>query len=325
MNSIQSLTPRQIVEELDKYIIGQKDAVTAVSEAVRRTRAGISDPDRPTGSFLFLGPTGVGKTELAKALADYLFDDEKSMVRIDMSEYGEKFSVSRLIGAPPGYVGYEEGGQLTEAVRRRPYSVILLDEVEKAHPEVFDLLLQVLDDGRLTDGQGRTVDFRNAILILTSNLGSQLLIDPTLDWPAKVAGVNEVVRQAFKPEFVNRLDDIVVFSPLSTDDLGQIVSLQIDRLERRLADRRLQLAVTPDARTWLAERGYDPVYGARPLRRLMQHEIDDALARAILSGAISDGDVVRVQVSADGDDLVVERMADAPVAGMGDLEADLQP
>lgn len=246
------------------------------------------------------------------------------MVRIDMSEYGEKFSVSRLIGAPPGYVGYEQGGQLTEAVRRRPYSVILLDEVEKAHPEVFDLLLQVLDDGRLTDGQGRTVDFRNAILILTSNLGSQLLIDPTLDWPAKVAGVNEVVRQAFKPEFINRLDDIVVFSPLSTDDLGQIVSLQIDRLERRLADRRLQLAVTPDARTWLAERGYDPVYGARPLRRLMQHEIDDALARAILSGAISDGDVVRVQVSADGDDLVVERMADAPVAGMGDLEADLQ-
>jgi ATP-dependent Clp protease ATP-binding subunit ClpB len=309
--------------ELGKRIIGQRDAVVAVSEAVRRTRAGISDPDRPTGSFLFLGPTGVGKTELAKALADYLFDDEKSMVRIDMSEYGEKFSVSRLIGAPPGYVGYEQGGQLTEAVRRRPYSVILLDEVEKAHPEVFDLLLQVLDDGRLTDGQGRTVDFRNAILILTSNLGSQLLIDPTLDWPAKVAGVNEVVRQAFKPEFVNRLDDIVVFSPLSTDDLGQIVSLQIDRLERRLADRRLQLAVTPEARTWLAERGYDPVYGARPLRRLMQHEIDDALARAILSGAIGDGDVVRVRVSADGDDLVVERMADAPVTGMGDLEADL--
>ncbi|MFN4001316.1 ATP-dependent Clp protease ATP-binding subunit [Microcella sp.] len=295
--------------ELGKRIIGQKDAVAAVSEAVRRTRAGISDPDRPTGSFLFLGPTGVGKTELAKALADYLFDDEKSMVRIDMSEYGEKFSVSRLIGAPPGYVGYEQGGQLTEAVRRRPYSVILLDEVEKAHPEVFDLLLQVLDDGRLTDGQGRTVDFRNTILILTSNLGSQLLIDPALDWAAKVAGVNDIVRQAFKPEFVNRLDDIVVFSPLSTDDLGQIVSLQIDRLERRLAERRLQLAVTPDARTWLAERGYDPVYGARPLRRLMQHEIDDALARAILSGAISDGDVVRVDVSPGRDDLVVERMA----------------
>ncbi|WP_322972927.1 ATP-dependent Clp protease ATP-binding subunit [Microcella humidisoli] len=301
--------------ELGKRIIGQKDAVAAVSEAVRRTRAGISDPDRPTGSFLFLGPTGVGKTELAKALADYLFDDEKSMVRIDMSEYGEKFSVSRLIGAPPGYVGYEQGGQLTEAVRRRPYSVILLDEVEKAHPEVFDLLLQVLDDGRLTDGQGRTVDFRNTILILTSNLGSQLLIDPSLDWPAKVAGVNDIVRQAFKPEFVNRLDDIVVFSPLSTDDLGQIVSLQVDRLERRLTERRLQLAVTPDARTWLAERGYDPVYGARPLRRLMQHEIDDALARAILSGTISDGDVVRVDVSPTGDDLVVARMEDAPLPG----------
>ncbi len=294
--------------ELGKRIIGQKDAVAAVSEAVRRTRAGISDPDRPTGSFLFLGPTGVGKTELAKALADYLFDDEKSMVRIDMSEYGEKFSVSRLIGAPPGYVGYEQGGQLTEAVRRRPYSVILLDEVEKAHPEVFDLLLQVLDDGRLTDGQGRTVDFRNTILILTSNLGSQLLIEPGLDWAAKVAGVNDIVRQSFKPEFVNRLDDIVVFSPLSTDDLGQIVSLQVDRLERRLAERRLQLAVTPDARTWLAERGYDPVYGARPLRRLMQHEIDDALARAILSGTITDGDVVRVDVAPDGDSLAVARM-----------------
>ncbi|MFP5291168.1 MAG: ATP-dependent Clp protease ATP-binding subunit [Actinomycetes bacterium] len=299
--------------ELGKRIIGQKDAVIAVSEAVRRTRAGISDPDRPTGSFLFLGPTGVGKTELAKALADYLFDDEKSMVRIDMSEYGEKFSVSRLIGAPPGYVGYEQGGQLTEAVRRRPYSVILLDEVEKAHPEVFDLLLQVLDDGRLTDGQGRTVDFRNTILILTSNLGSQLLIDPSLDWDAKVAGVNDLVRQSFKPEFVNRLDDIVVFSTLSTDDLGQIVSLQIDRLERRLADRRLQLAVTPDARTWLAERGYDPIYGARPLRRLMQHEIDDALARAIIGGEIHDGDVVRVDVAPGGEDgLAVTRMEDVP-------------
>ena len=295
--------------ELGKRIIGQKDAVVAVSEAVRRTRAGISDPDRPTGSFLFLGPTGVGKTELAKALADYLFDDEKALVRIDMSEYGEKFAVSRLIGAPPGYVGYEQGGQLTEAVRRRPYSVILLDEVEKAHPEVFDLLLQVLDDGRLTDGQGRTVDFRNTILILTSNLGSQLLIDPSLEWEAKVAGVNDMVRQAFKPEFVNRLDDIVVFAALTTDDLGQIVSLQIDRLERRLADRRLQLAVTPDARTWLAERGYDPVYGARPLRRLMQHEIDDALARAILSGTIADGDVVRVDVAPEGTDgLAVSRM-----------------
>jgi ATP-dependent Clp protease ATP-binding subunit ClpB len=298
--------------ELGRRIVGQKEAVVAVSEAVRRTRAGISDPDRPTGSFLFLGPTGVGKTELAKALADYLFDDEKALVRIDMSEYGEKFSVSRLIGAPPGYVGYEQGGQLTEAVRRRPYSVILLDEVEKAHPEVFDLLLQVLDDGRLTDGQGRTVNFRNTILILTSNLGSQLLIDPALDWPAKVAGVNDIVRQAFKPEFVNRLDDIVVFSPLSIDDLGQIVSLQVDRLERRLSERRLDLAVTPDARTWLAERGYDLAYGARPLRRLMQREIDDQLARAILSGAITDGEVVRVDVAPSGDALTVQRMENLP-------------
>jgi ATP-dependent Clp protease ATP-binding subunit ClpB len=293
--------------ELGKRLIGQKDAVRAVSEAVRRTRAGISDPDRPTGSFLFLGPTGVGKTELAKALAEYLFDDEKALVRIDMSEYGEKFSVSRLVGAPPGYVGYEQGGQLTEAVRRRPYSVILLDEVEKAHPEVFDVLLQVLDDGRLTDGQGRTVDFRNTILILTSNLGSQILVDPGLPWEQKKSAVQDLVRQAFKPEFVNRLDDIVVFSPLSTDDLGQIVSLYIDRLERRLGERRLQLAVTPEARSWLAERGFDPVYGARPLRRLMQHEIDDRLARALLGGDIRDGDTVRVDLA--GDELTVSRMA----------------
>ncbi len=268
----------------------------SVADAVRRTRAGISDPDRPTGSFLFLGPTGVGKTELAKALAEYLFDDEKALVRIDMSEYGEKFSVSRLVGAPPGYVGYEQGGQLTEAVRRRPYSVILLDEVEKAHPEVFDVLLQVLDDGRLTDGQGRTVDFRNTILVLTSNLGSQILVDADLPWEQRQDAVQELVRQAFKPEFVNRLDDIVVFSPLTEDDLGQIVSLYIDRLERRLGERRLQLAVTPDARAWLAERGYDPTYGARPLRRLMQHEIDDKLARALLSGDIRDGDTVRVDL-----------------------------
>jgi len=293
--------------ELGKRLIGQKDAVRAVSEAVRRTRAGISDPDRPTGSFLFLGPTGVGKTELAKALAAYLFDDEKALVRIDMSEYGEKFSVSRLVGAPPGYVGYEQGGQLTEAVRRRPYSVILLDEVEKAHPEVFDVLLQVLDDGRLTDGQGRMVDFRNTILILTSNLGSQFLVDQNLDWEQKTQAVNELVRQAFKPEFVNRLDDIVSFSPLSEDDLGQIVSLYIDRLEKRLGERRLQLAVTPNARAWLAERGYDPIYGARPLRRLMQHEIDDKLARALLNGDIQDGDTVMVDLT--GDELSVSRFA----------------
>jgi ATP-dependent Clp protease ATP-binding subunit ClpB len=299
--------------ELGKRLIGQRDAVRAVAEAVRRTRAGISDPDRPTGSFLFLGPTGVGKTELAKALAAYLFDDEKALVRIDMSEYGEKFSVSRLVGAPPGYIGYEQGGQLTESVRRRPYSVILLDEVEKAHPEVFDILLQVLDDGRLTDGQGRTVDFRNTILILTSNLGSHVLVDRDLSWEQKQDAVNELVRQSFKPEFVNRLDDIVIFSPLSEGDLGQIVSLYVDRLERRLGERRLQLAVTPDARAWLAERGYDPLFGARPLRRLMQHEIDDKLARALLGGDIRDGDTVRVDLESDGNGLAVTRFENANV------------
>ncbi|MFC6356148.1 ATP-dependent Clp protease ATP-binding subunit [Luethyella okanaganae] len=291
--------------ELGKRLIGQKRAVNAVADAVRRTRAGVSDPDRPTGSFLFLGPTGVGKTELAKALAEFLFDDEKAMVRIDMSEYGEKFSVSRLVGAPPGYVGYEQGGQLTEAVRRRPYSVILLDEVEKAHPEVFDVLLQVLDDGRLTDGQGRTVDFRNVILVLTSNLGSPILVDPSLSQDEKEQAVQQLVRQAFKPEFINRLDDIVVFSALSHEELGEIVELYIDRLSRRLGERRLELAVTPDARSWLAERGYDPVYGARPLRRLMQHEIDDRLARALLSGTIRDGDTVRVDLAEGGEGLTV--------------------
>jgi ATP-dependent Clp protease ATP-binding subunit ClpB len=292
--------------EIGKRLIGQKKAVAAVAEAVRRTRAGISDASRPTGSFLFLGPTGVGKTELAKALADVLFDDEKAMIRIDMSEYGEKHSVSRLVGAPPGYIGYEAGGQLTEAVRRRPYSVVLLDEVEKAHPEVFDVLLQVLDDGRLTDGQGRTVDFRNTILILTSNLGSQYLVDPDMSWEDKERAVNDVVRQSFKPEFVNRLDDIVVFSPLSKEDLGSIVELYIDRLQVRLAERRLDLAVTPAARLWLGERGYDPIYGARPLRRLMQHEIDDKLATGLLSGTIRDGERVRVDVNNDA--LTVESM-----------------
>lgn len=291
--------------ELGKRLVGQLDAVKAVADAVRRSRAGISDPNRPTGSFLFLGPTGVGKTELAKTLADYMFDDEKALVRIDMSEYGEKFAVSRLIGAPPGYIGYEEGGQLTEAVRRRPYSVILLDEVEKAHPEVFDLLLQVLDDGRLTDGQGRTVDFRNTILILTSNLGSGYLVDPDLSWEDKRTAVNETVRQAFKPEFINRLDDLVIFAPLSTEDLQRIVDITLDRVSDRLAERRLTLGVTPSARMWLAERGYDPIYGARPLRRLMQREIDDRLATALISGTIVDGNNVVVDVAADGDSLTV--------------------
>ncbi|RII89872.1 ATP-dependent Clp protease ATP-binding subunit [Clavibacter californiensis] len=294
-------------QELGKRLIGQKPAVRAVADAVRRTRAGISDPDRPTGSFLFLGPTGVGKTELAKALAEFLFDDEKAMVRIDMSEYGEKFAVSRLVGAPPGYVGYEQGGQLTEAVRRRPYSVVLLDEVEKAHPEVFDVLLQVLDDGRLTDGQGRTVDFRNVILVLTSNLGSQFISDATLPLDQREQAVQQLVRQTFKPEFVNRLDDIVVFQTLSMDDLAQIVELYIDRLGVRLSDRRLSLGVTPDARRWLAERGHDPLYGARPLRRLMQREIDDRLARELLAGDIRDGDAVRVDLAPDGEGLTVSR------------------
>lgn len=297
--------------ELGKRLIGQSEAVRAVSDAVRRSRAGIADPNRPTGSFLFLGPTGVGKTELAKALAEFLFDDEHAMVRIDMSEYGEKHSVSRLVGAPPGYVGYEQGGQLTEAVRRRPYSVVLLDEVEKAHPEVFDVLLQVLDDGRLTDGQGRTVDFRNVILILTSNLGSQYLIDPDLPWSEKEFSVKETVRRAFKPEFVNRLDEMVIFQPLTESDLAQIVDISIDRLQHRLADRRLTVGVTPDARSWLAARGYDPVYGARPLRRLMQREIDDRLARAILAGDVRDGDTVRVTLASDGDGLEVRGVGSA--------------
>ncbi|MYS20837.1 ATP-dependent Clp protease ATP-binding subunit ClpB [Streptomyces sp. DvalAA-14] len=287
-------------EELGKRLIGQTEAVRSVSDAVRRARSGIADPDRPTGSFLFLGPTGVGKTELAKALADFLFDDERAMVRIDMSEYGEKHSVARLVGAPPGYVGYEEGGQLTEAVRRRPYSVVLLDEVEKAHPEVFDVLLQVLDDGRLTDGQGRTVDFRNVILILTSNLGSQYLVDLTLGEEQKKQSVLETVRASFKPEFLNRLDDIVVFSALNKDELRRIARLQTDRLAARLRDRRLTLDVTDPALDWLAVEGNDPAYGARPLRRLIQTAIGDPLARAILSGEILDGQTVRVDQALDG-------------------------
>jgi ATP-dependent Clp protease ATP-binding subunit ClpB len=291
--------------ELGKRLVGQETAVRAVSDAVRRARSGVADPDRPTGSFLFLGPTGVGKTELAKALAEFLFDDERAMVRIDMSEYGEKHSVARLVGAPPGYVGYEEGGQLTEAVRRRPYSVILLDEVEKAHPDVFDVLLQVLDDGRLTDGQGRTVDFRNTILVLTSNLGSQLIVDPSLDAAGRRDAVMAVVRTHFKPEFLNRLDDVVVFDALGTDELQSIVDIQVGRLAKRLGERRLGLEVTAGAREWLALNGFDPVYGARPLRRLVQSAIGDQLAKALLSGQVRDGDAVRVDVMDDRSGLVV--------------------
>jgi ATP-dependent Clp protease ATP-binding subunit ClpB len=292
-------------EGLAARLVGQRDAVRAVSDAVRRARAGISDPDRPTGSFLFLGPTGVGKTELAKALADFLFDDDRAMVRIDMSEYGEKHSVSRLVGAPPGYVGYDEGGQLTEAVRRRPYTVVLLDEVEKAHPEVFDVLLQVLDDGRLTDGQGRTVDFRNAIIILTSNLGSAYLVDPTIEPAAAREHVMALVRTTFKPEFLNRLDEVVIFDALSAEDLARIVDLQVELLRKRLSGRRLELEVTADARAWLARVGYDPVYGARPLRRLVQSAIGDPLAKALLAGEIHDGATVRVDVLPSGDALQV--------------------
>ena len=281
-------------DELGARLVGQQAAVRSVSDAVRRARAGISDPDRPTGSFLFLGPTGVGKTELAKALAEFLFDDERAIVRIDMSEYAEKHSVARLVGAPPGYVGYEEGGQLTESVRRRPYSVVLLDEVEKAHPEVFDVLLQVFDDGRLTDGQGRTVDFRNTILIMTSNLGSQYLVEPGLGDSERRESVMGVVRSTFKPEFLNRLDEIILFDSLTEEDLARIVGLQVEALDRRLSARRLSLDVTPAARRLLAKRGYDPMYGARPLRRLVQSEIGDPLARKLLAGEVHEGDTVRV-------------------------------
>lgn len=291
---------------IGKRLIGQKDAVRAVSDAVRRSRAGVADPNRPTGSFLFLGPTGVGKTELAKSLAEFLFDDERAMIRIDMSEYSEKHAIARLVGAPPGYVGYDEGGQLTEAVRRRPYSVVLLDEVEKAHPEVFNILLQVLDDGRLTDGQGRTVDFRNTILILTSNLGSQYLIDPELSAEGKRESVMSAVRLAFKPEFLNRLDEIVIFDPLDKEELGQIVDLQLESMSRRLRSRRITLQITDGARRWLTDNGYDPAYGARPLRRLVQKEIGDRLAVLILANEVEDGQEVLVSVADNGNELRVE-------------------
>jgi ATP-dependent Clp protease ATP-binding subunit ClpB len=292
-------------ESLTKRVVGQAEAVRVVSDAVRRSRAGVADPDRPTGSFLFLGPTGVGKTELAKALAEFLFDDERAMIRIDMSEYAEKHSVARLVGAPPGYVGYDQGGQLTESVRRRPYSVVLLDEVEKAHPDVFDVLLQVLDDGRLTDGQARTVDFRNTILVLTSNLGSQAIADVNLNEQERKDAVLATVQRHFKPEFLNRLDDIVVFHQLATEELTSIVDIQVERLSRRLAQRRLTLDVTPSARDWLALNGFDPVYGARPLRRLVSSAIGDQLARKLLAGEIRDGDKVIVDVTDDNSALQV--------------------
>lgn len=298
---------------LSKRVIGQKEAIRAVSDAVRRSRAGISDPDRPTGSFMFLGPTGVGKTELAKALADFLFDDEKAMVRIDMSEYMEKSSVSRLIGAAPGYVGYDEGGQLTEAVRRRPYSVVLFDEVEKANPEVFDLLLQVLDDGRLTDGQGRTVDFKNTILIMTSNLGSQFLVQDDLDEDAKREAVMDAAHAHFKPEFLNRLDEMVIFHPLTREELGGIVDIQVKQVASRLTDRRITLSVTQAAKSWLADAGYDPAYGARPLRRLVQTEVGDQMARMLLSGAVHDGDTVLVDQTG-GEHLELTVMPSDPLA-----------
>ena len=309
----------QMEDRIGRRLIGQRKAVQAVADAVRRSRAGISDPHRPTGSFMFLGPTGVGKTELARSLAEFLFDDEHAMIRIDMSEYSEKHTVARLVGAPPGYVGYEEGGQLTEAIRRRPYAVVLLDEVEKAHPEIFNILLQVLDDGRLTDGQGRTVDFRNAILILTSNIGSQFLADPNLSQEVKRASVMNVVRASFKPEFLNRLDEVVLFDTLQPQDLEQIVDINLRRLNARLADRRISVVVTSAARDWLALTGFDPIYGARPLRRLIQNVIEDQLARRVLAGEVLEGDKITFDTDTDGDGLRILPVDDAS-ASIGENE-----
>ena len=308
-------------EALHARVVDQVDAVEAVANAIRRSRAGLSDPNRPIGSFLFLGPTGVGKTELARALADYLFDDERAIVRVDMSEYQERHTVSRLVGAPPGYVGYEEGGQLTESVRRRPYSVVLLDELEKAHTDVFNVLLQLLDDGRLTDGQGRTVDFRNTIIIMTSNLGSTVFSDPSIGREKQKAAVLEDVRMTFRPEFVNRIDEIVVFEPLGRDEIRQIVDIQLDGLQRRLEDRKLSVTLTDGARDYLANKGYDPAFGARPLKRLIQREIQDPLAMKLLSGDIKDGDTVEIDVGDGGSGVQRDHLAEA-VSRAGAVDTD---
>jgi ATP-dependent Clp protease ATP-binding subunit ClpB len=304
----------QMEERLHARVVGQDEAVTAVANAVRRGRAGLSDPNRPIGSFIFLGPTGVGKTELARALAEFLFDNEQAMIRIDMSEYMEKHTVARLVGAPPGYVGYEEGGQLTEAVRRRPYSVILFDEIEKAHPDVFNILLQILEDGRLTDGQGRTVDFRNTVIIMTSNLGSHILQDPTLTEEDKQKAVLEAVRHNFRPEFLNRIDEIIIFKPLSLDQIKHIVNIQLERLRKRLAERRITLQLTPAAVELIANEGYDPVYGARPLKRVIQRRIQDPLAMAVLDGKFREGDTVLVD--AEQGELVLRKAGAKEHAGV---------
>jgi ATP-dependent Clp protease ATP-binding subunit ClpB len=295
----------RLEDVLRRRVIGQDEPVKAVADAVRRSRAGLADPDRPLGSFVFLGPTGVGKTELARALAEFLFDDERAMVRLDMGEYGEKHTVSRLVGAPPGYVGYEEGGQLTEPVRRRPYSVVLLDEVEKAHADVFNALLQVLDDGRLTDGQGHTVDFRNTVVIMTSNLGSQWLLDPTESDEVVGERVMAAVREHFRPEFLNRLDEILIFHRLSLEQLRSIVDVQLERVRQRFAQRDLGLELTDAARDWLAERGYDPVFGARPLKRVLRRELEDTVALALLDGRLSEGDTVKVDRDPAQDSLAI--------------------